>query len=762
MLVVERERSTQALLQSWARQQAQQLEQQRGAAALAATLAGTSQQILEVHKNGLKRCIKDLQVEKERLHARSSDEKIERLDAAVSRCRSILTAVSPSFHPELLLQRRVFELQFMIDELENSNAALAKLVDSQIDSELQVFGFDLNKPIDAVEKTLTAWKNLASMKSEDMSVWLHAKSASSPAVVQSTVTVKEDATNSPKVDYGKPPTSEPIKSPRKGAVKLKPALSGGSSGSISSSPPSSSSGSGKFAETQAESLVLIQTVESKVAELAKAVAVLNDLKNEEKVEMSASSNSSLALSSLAASGSLSVRMVRSATVGELHSTSAGSSVLKSSNTNTRDIEYEPLASFAGKPEVKSATTERLISLVVTQGADHDLRRNLLLTYRMYITPADLLGRLMLFYTSTPEMDDVADRTLMKMMQMLETIRSGVVETMVLWAKLCPHDFALESVRTLLQRFIALLNDTYADESATQLFRDLMTATNVLRPVAVDTSMELQQGSLMSLTNLPIDHVAIQLFLLEHDIYSRMQAVELHKISKGFAFAPTIKAMTEFFNRVCKLLVTQILREKTYDPTAVSAAIAAVISLGHASKSINNWDAVMMCVAVLSTTAVTRLTDAWSLLSRDDQKRAEELSLVTRKNFKVLRESMTNSSSPAIPHVALFVRDLTALDESPTYIVANGHVNFFKIKTAGQIIWQVLRHRDVPLQTNLGPVKKLQSWILHSEVMSDQEAYERSKAYKPHGAAQPQQSVIASGLQALRKNKQVNRRSIILG
>jgi hypothetical protein len=50
----------------------------------------------------------------------------------------------------------------------------------------------------------------------------------------------------------------------------------------------------------------------------------------------------------------------------------------------------------------------------------------------------------------------------------------------------------------------------------------------------------------------------------------------------------------------------------------------------------------------------------------------------RKNFKLLRECMINSSSPSIPHVALCVRDLTSLDESPTYIVSNGHINFHKV------------------------------------------------------------------------------------
>jgi hypothetical protein len=590
-----------------------------------------------------------------------------------------------------------------------------------MDSELQVFGFDLNRPTRALEDTLAVWKDLASTNGEEICKWMMMS-----GVKQEPVLVAAN---------GLPLESPRNKSPRSvnRLVKLK----------------SSASTSATFAETHAESVDLIRNVEAKVKKLQDAVRHLEVLKHQEQVDLAASSNSSLGLSSLATSGSLTSRLVRSATVGELHS--AGSGV------DVRDIEYEPLSSFSNKPAIKSATTERLISLMVTQDGDADLRRNVILTYRMYISPVDLLGRLMLFYTSTPEFEDASDRVAQKMMSALESTRSGVVETVVMWAKLCPLDFSLESVRALLERFIALLVDTYADESAVQLFRGLMNSSaSPGLTLSSGGPVELVQGSLMSITNLPIEQLAAQLFLLEWNIYSHIQASEFHKISKGFANAPTIAAMTEFFNRMCKFLVSQILREETYNPSGVATAIAAVISLGMACRAMHNWDLLMVCVATLSTTSVSRLSDAWAQLSREDAKKAEELTNMTKKNFKMLRESMTGSVSPSIPHVALFIRDLTSLDENPTYIVSNGHVNFFKIKTAGQIIWQVLRHRDVP--PTISPVKRLQDWILYSDVLSDQEAYERSRAYKPHGGSNPAPQL--AGLAGMRKNKA--RRSIILG
>jgi hypothetical protein len=169
----------------------------------------------------------------------------------------------------------------------------------------------------------------------------------------------------------------------------------------------------------------------------------------------------LALSSLASGHTNVTRMVRSTTVGDLTS---ANSLLMNIGSNSKDIEYEPVESFSGKPVVKSATTESLISLIA---GDVELRRNVILTYRWYLSPADFLGRLMLYYTRTPDYD--SERLYLKMFSMLETIRSGVVDSVVLWGKLCPQDFVLDSVRALMKRFIALLKDTSADETAIQSF-----------------------------------------------------------------------------------------------------------------------------------------------------------------------------------------------------------------------------------------------------------------------------------------------------
>jgi hypothetical protein len=51
---------------------------------------------------------------------------------------------------------------------------------------------------------------------------------------------------------------------------------------------------------------------------------------------------------------------------------------------------------------------------------------------------------------------------------------------------------------------------------------------------------------------------------------------------------------------------------------------------------------MICVAALNTSSISRLTDAWALLSREELKRMEDLNDVTKKNFKILRDSMVHA------------------------------------------------------------------------------------------------------------------------
>jgi hypothetical protein len=258
-----------------------------------------------------------------------------------------------------------------------------------------------------------------------------------------------------------------------------------------------------------------------------------------------------------------------------------------------------------------------------------------------------------------------------------------------------------------------------------------------------------EGSLMSIANLPVEEVARQLTLIDFDLYKRVEAIEFHKISKGFQNAPNVQLMTDFFNRACQFFVNQILRDKTYNPANCAAYISGVIGVGQACKSWNNWNGMMIVVAALNTTSVSRLVDSWALLSKEDSKRADELTGFTRKNFRLLREGTNGSSSPAIPHFALAVRDLTGLDESPTFLMESGHVNYFKLKMISEIIWQMLRHRETGY--DFEPKKRLQDWIIVSDILDEQKAYERSKSYPVN------KDVGAAGL----KGSRIKRRSVNL-
>ena len=264
-------------------------------------------------------------------------------------------------------------------------------------------------------------------------------------------------------------------------------------------------------------------------------------------------------------------------------------------------------------------------------------------------------------------------------------------------------------------------------------------------------------------------------MIEFHLYESLQAMEFHRISKGFQKSPVVQRLTDLFNRVSQFFVSQVLRDEvcfscptlvpllimvlifilplsfsqTYEPLNVSSYISGLISVGHCCKSWNNLDGLMMCIAALNTTAVSRLQDAWAALSRQDSQRFEELTEFTAKNYKKLRACMNSCSSPAIPHFALAVRDLTGLDESPTFLVSNGHVNCHKMRTISQVVWQMMRHRDgTPYQFN--EVSRLQDWIQYSKILNEKEAYERSRGY-----TNARKSSDPRGVLMMKKN---NRRS----
>ncbi len=532
-------------------------------------------QVLRLQDGSLSIAIQELQREKLSLKPDVDDARLVQLNRAVSRLRAILSSASPCFAQETLLQRRVFELQFVVDQLEKNNKVLSDLVEKQATFELELFGMELDEPARMATKVLDSWRQIADLSGDAVRLWMTSEEGpgSPPLAAAASAPQMEGVSpgrrapglsalpsRGPSGTNSAPVVGSPDEHPQLrpvGKVKLKPQV---------------------FLESLNETEQLIRQVDVKVSLLRGRVDDLAKVKQPDSRDLASSSSSvSQALSALA-SGNGPTRMTRSATVGDMTNGSFG---VNGGPPAINDVEYEKLDSFSIKPAIKSVTTDRLISFMITQDVDPELRRAVLLTYRLYLSPADLMGRLMLHYTRTPDYD--SEKMYLKMFALLEPIRNGVVETVALWARLHPQDFAVASVQTLLQKFVQLLRETRVDEKVIEGFNNLATVPKPTPRSLAEGEVVDFQGSLMSLLNIPHEQIATQMTLLEFELYRHVQAVELHKISKGFANAPNVQLATNFFNRACQFLVSQVLREKTYDADTVSVSIASVISIGHHCK-----------------------------------------------------------------------------------------------------------------------------------------------------------------------------------
>jgi hypothetical protein len=149
----------------------------------------------------------------------------------------------------------------------------------------------------------------------------------------------------------------------------------------------------------------------------------------------------------------------------------------------------------------------------------------------------------------------------------------------------------------------------------------------------------------------------------------LQAQELQRISKNFDAAPTVREMTRIFNRLSLFIVSCVVSE--IETQGRAAMIVCWINVALFLHAACNWNGVMIVVSSLSNTSVARLAESWASVPPDMLKRyTDELEVLSKKNFKMLRGWMKKSKSPSVPHLAIFVRDLTAIDESPT-LLANG-------------------------------------------------------------------------------------------
>jgi len=101
---------------------------------------------------------------------------------------------------------------------------------------------------------------------------------------------------------------------------------------------------------------------------------------------------------------------------------------------------------------------------------------------------------------------------------------------------------------------------------------------------------------------------------------------------------------------------------------------------------------------------------------------------TDSNSKKYREELHKCSPPLVPHIGVYLSDLTFIEEGNLDTLANGQVNFVKRRMLANVIQELGQYQQTPY--NLIRVDAIQLFFEALRPMTETEQYQRSLQHEP--------------------------------
>jgi len=154
--------------------------------------------------------------------------------------------------------------------------------------------------------------------------------------------------------------------------------------------------------------------------------------------------------------------------------------------------------------------------------------------------------------------------------------------------------------------------------------------------------------------------------IEWDLLMRISHRELlHKRFANSEDAPHIHVCKDFFNHVSRWMVLQVVLADG-GPKKRGEVIAALIRVALIFRELHNFSGVLQIVSALNHCSVSRLKKTWATLPNKLSQAFESLvELVSPlNNYASYRETIQNTTFPMLPLQAVYLKDLTFIEEQP--------------------------------------------------------------------------------------------------
>lgn len=392
---------------------------------------------------------------------------------------------------------------------------------------------------------------------------------------------------------------------------------------------------------------------------------------------------------------------------------------------------EAIDSTTGQLLIKCATLNKLVERMTTEQLH--VRYTFLLTYRSFTTPRELLSRLESRYfmpvppnMTPPELDSF-------LTQQLAPVQIKVFGVLKKWVEEHYDDFygdeeLTSALKSTLNRMLKAPSGPWAESSARALLA-LLARKEQGEHITVEKDARAPKSKIpagmtlakFSLLGCHPAEIARQLCLLDFAVFRKMKPREL--LNKAWASdhkrssAPHVGAMIRRFNEVCSWTQWEILTQP--DEQGRVQMATKMLKVAKHCRLMNNFHSLFAIYSGLNANPVHRLASMWEALDKKQRARFGTFRELFRpeKNSINFRTVMKHALTPCIPHMGLFLQDLTFIEDgNPDKL--RDMINFNKRRMLAERILWMKQYQQTSYTYHAVPV--IHEYLKRHMVMRDEE------------------------------------------
>ncbi|CAH1272050.1 RAPGEF1 [Branchiostoma lanceolatum] len=376
------------------------------------------------------------------------------------------------------------------------------------------------------------------------------------------------------------------------------------------------------------------------------------------------------------------------------------------------------------PDLRGGSMDVLI--VHATGADkNDLMfyEAFLTTYRTFITPKNLIDKLLYRYNKFRHMSDNTRK---------RASRNAFFLLVRVVDELCIGELTEEIIQILMDLVFKLLCD--GELVLAKLLRNKMlnkcdqrkqlALNNNFSPLSA-LSVSVKRASLFDFKG---EELAEQMTLLDAEAFQKIEIPEILAWAKEQSeeLSPNLTTFTEHFNKMSYWCRSCILTQPKAQER--EKLVNRFIKIMKHLRRFNNFNSYLAILSALDSAPIRRLE--WQKQTTDGL--AEYCTLIdSTSSFRAYRAALAEAEPPCIPYLGLILQDITFVHLGNPDMLEDGVINFAKRWQQFNILDNVRRFKQVHFDFKRN--EKIQTFFNNfDEYLSEEALWQMSLEIKPRG------------------------------